>query len=212
MVNDPEEHTRDLAATNESPTAWFEELYAQAQQGEAVVPWDRGTPQDLLVDWARNRDGAGKRALVVGCGFGRDSEFLATLKYDTTAFDVSPTAIEATKARFPATTVQYVTADLLDPPAEWRGAFDLVVESITVQSLPIRLHREASERIASFVAPGGTLLVISGARDGDEVPDGPPWPLTRDEIMAFTAFDLSAHSVVRQEASWRAEFQRDFRS
>lgn len=208
MVNNPDEHTRNLAAANESPTAWFEELYVQAQQGEAIVPWDRGVPQDLLVDWARDRDGAGKRALVVGCGFGRDSEFLATLKYDTTAFDVSPSAIEATKERFPATTVQYVTADLLDPPAEWRGAFDLVVESITVQSLPIRLHREASERIASFVAPGGTLLVISGARD-EEIPDGPPWPLTRDEIMAFGVDGLSAHSVVRDESRWCAEFHRE---
>jgi hypothetical protein len=51
--------------------------------------------------------------------------------------------------------VAYRTADLLDPPAEWDRRFDLVVECITVQSLPEPPRREAIERIGGFVAPGG---------------------------------------------------------
>jgi hypothetical protein len=36
------------------------------------------------------------------------------------------------------------------------------------------------------VAGGGTLLVIAtGRRDPDVIPDGPPWPLTRAEVEAF---------------------------
>ena len=49
---DPDEHSRRLAAeslADDDPTGWFERLYAQASDGEAVVPWDRGVPNRLLV-------------------------------------------------------------------------------------------------------------------------------------------------------------------
>jgi SAM-dependent methyltransferase len=207
-MTDPDTHARGLAAASDSPTGWFEELYTQAQRGDAVVPWDQGSPHALLVDWAKGRDGAGLRALVVGSGLGRDSEYLASLRYDTVAFDVSPTAVESTKSRFPATTVEYRAADLFDPPAQWRHAFDLVVESLTVQALPPDLHDAAIEHVTSFVAPGGTLLVVSGARDGDTLPEGPPWPLTRAEIESFATGGLTAQDITRMESRWRAEFRR----
>lgn len=207
MIDDPDAHARALAATNDDPTDWFEQLYSQAQDGEAVVPWDRGTPHSRLVDWARGRDGTGKRALVVGAGLGRDSEFLASLHYDTVAFDVSPTAIAATKERFPATPVDYRTANLLDPPPEWHHAFDLVVESMTVQALPVDLHESAIQRVAPFVAPGGTLLVIAAAREEGPVPEGPPWPLTRAEIESFATDGLTTHDITL-DGTWRAEFRR----
>jgi SAM-dependent methyltransferase len=207
-MHDPDAHARGLAAASDSPTGWFEELYSQAQRGDAIVPWDRGTPHAMLADWAQDRDGTGRRALVVGCGLGRDSEHLASLHYDTVAFDVSPTAVESTKDRFPGTAVEYRVADLLDPPAEWHQAFDLVVESLTVQALPPELHATAIERVTSLVAPGGTLLVISGAGDGDPATQGPPWPLTRAEIESFATGGLTAHSIDNEESRWRAEFRR----
>lgn len=206
MIDDPDAHARALAA--ESPTGWFDQLYTQARQGDAVVPWDRGTPHELLVAWAKDRDGTGSRALVVGAGLGRDSEYLASLRYDTVAFDVSPTAVESTRNRFPDTTVDYRAADLFDPPAEWDRAFDLVVESMTVQALPIPLHEAAIPRVGSFVAPGGTLLVIAVAREEDTTPDGPPWPLTRREIESFATDGLVPHDILREEGRWRAEFRR----
>jgi 2-polyprenyl-3-methyl-5-hydroxy-6-metoxy-1,4-benzoquinol methylase len=78
-------------------TAWFERLYAAG----GGVPWDRGAPHPLLADWARGRSFAGGRALVVGCGLGEDAELVARLGFVTTAFDVSPTAIERARERFP---------------------------------------------------------------------------------------------------------------
>ena len=54
------------------PTGWFEQLYAEAARGQAVVPWDRGEPHPLLVEWAEDRPAppAAHRALVVGSGLG----------------------------------------------------------------------------------------------------------------------------------------------
>jgi SAM-dependent methyltransferase len=212
-VSEPED--RDAARLSAEylaagdPTGWFEQLYAEAGQGAALVPWDRGIPNAMLVEWARGLTGDGQRAMVVGCGLGRDAEFIASLGFDTTAFDVSPTAIETARARHPDSTVHYAVADLLALPAEWRGAFDLVVESHNVQSLPPLLHSDASAAVASLVAPGGTLVVLAAAGDGHG--DGPPWPLTRAEIEAF-AVDrvglVSAEEVVGDVARWRAVLRR----
>jgi SAM-dependent methyltransferase len=195
--------------------AWFERLYATAEAGGTPVPWDRGAPHYLLEGWLTERelDGRGRRALVVGCGMGRDSEYLGGLGFATVAFDFSPTAIDAVRRRFPRSRVQYRVADLLDPPAGWDEAFDLVVESLTVQSLPRELRGAAIARVRGFVAPGGTLVVIAAVKDAAaaDPPDG-PWPLTRDEMEGFAADGLE---LLRLEDfrdadahRWRAELRR----
>jgi SAM-dependent methyltransferase len=194
------------------PTDWFETLYAEAAEGRAIVPWDRGAPNPQLAEWAAGVDGAGRTAMVVGCGLGRDSEFLAALGFRTTAFDLSETAIETAKRRHPGTPVSYEAANLLDLPLRYRGAFDLVVESYTVQSLPDPPRGEAIAAVSTMVAPGGTLLVIAAAGDVED-PPGPPFPITRREIDAFATDgvslseleDLIDESGVRR---WRARFTR----
>src|SRR4051812_48107872 len=97
----------------DDPTGWFDRLYAAAGRGEAVIPWDDGEAHPNLVEWARARglDGAGQRALVVGSGYGDDAEHVAGLGFETVAFDISPTAVQAAHDRFPDSRVQYVTAD-----------------------------------------------------------------------------------------------------
>jgi SAM-dependent methyltransferase len=116
---------------------WFEPLYRAAERGEREIPWDRGEPNPALVDWTRGLDGSGRRALVVGSGTGDDAELVAGLGFATTAFDIAGTAIAISRRRFPGSRVDYRVADLLAPPAEWSRAFDFVVESITVQALPV---------------------------------------------------------------------------
>ena len=215
---DPDEQARRLAAEGlreDDATGWFEHLYAAADEGDAVVPWDRETPRELFVEWAERKrlDGRGRRALVVGAGLGTDAEFVASLGFDTIAFDVSPTAVRVARERHPGSRVDYLVADLLDPPSEWRGAFDLVVEIITVQALPVELHEPATANIAAFVAPGGTLFVLAAAREDLDGPaDGPPWPLTRAEIQAFASGDLAPVRIEEigraDDRRWRAEFSR----
>lgn len=219
-TEDSDADARRLAAVSlaaDDPTGWFEHLYAAAADGAAVVPWDRGAPHPLLVDWTGGRDLSGVRALVVGFGPGFDAELLAERGASTTAFDVSPSAVASARDRFPDSPVDYRTADLLAPPGEWRHAFDLVVEIMTVQSMPPAFHPPATASVAGFVAPGGTLLVIATAApdpDGDGAGfEGPPWPLTRAEVEAFAQDGLSPAAVdlltsVPPWQRWRAEFHR----
>lgn len=174
------------------PTGWFDRLYAEAWAGSATVPWDRPERIALLAGWAEQDAAAGGvgaiarggRALVVGCGPGRDAEFVSSLGFATTAFDIAPTAIRMARERYPDTRVDYRVADLLDPPPQWREAFDLVVESNNVQALPRPFRDRATSSVAGFVAPGGTLVVIAALLPEPD-DQGPPWPLTRAELDAF---------------------------
>jgi SAM-dependent methyltransferase len=191
------------------PTGWFDRLYAAGRRGEVGLPWDPGTAQPLLAEWARDRapDGQGRRAVVVGCGLGHDAEFVAGLGFDVVGFDVSPTAIATARERRPGSPVGYVVADLFDLPADWRHAFDLVVEVHSVQALPVELRDRAVDAVAGLVAGGGTLVVVAAARDSDAVPPGPPWPLSRAELDRFGA-GLDTVALDRRDAYWLAEFRR----
>ena len=217
---DPDEDARRLsgeALRDGDPTGWFERLYADAAQGQAIVPWDRRAPHPLLVEWIEQQpDMSSCRTLVVGSGLGDDAAFLATHGYRVIAFDISKSAIESARRRFPTSPVDFRIADLLNPPAEWRQHFDLVVETYTTQSLPPRLRPTVVLHVGRFVAPGGKLLVLAVARDSDEPVDGPPWPLSRADIESFAVEGLE---VVRIEEvrdppgthHWRAVFARPAR-
>ena len=203
-----EEYAAEALAEG-TPTAWFDRIYAAGRRGEVGVPWDRDEPNPLLVEWAAGRSGTGRSALVVGCGLGKDSEFVGGLGYATTAFDVSGTAVAFVRERYPGSPVDYRVADLLDPPAGWSRAFDLVVEIFTVQALPATVREQAVSNVAGFVAPGGTLLAISGIReDGDPPRVAPPWLLTSADIESCGTGGLSAVEIARVGGRWRAEFRR----
>jgi SAM-dependent methyltransferase len=191
-------YARQLAADSIArgdAVGWFETLYAAAEQGTTAVPWADLAPYPRLVS-ALAGIPVGGRALVVGCGLGDDAEHVASLGFTTVAFDVSPTAIATARRRFPRSTVQYVTADLLSPPRAWAGAFDLVVEVFTLQVLTGAARRTAIARLARLVAPGGRLLVLGRARDEHEDRGQMPWPLTRAEIESFRDYGLTEQSIV----------------
>ncbi len=84
-----------------------------------------------------------------------------------------------------------MVADTFNSPGPWETAFDFVFEAYTLQSLPPELRPQGVKRIAGYVAPAGTLLVVARGRDPGEDPPGPPWPLLRDELDAFVKAGLT---------------------
>ena len=197
MPHPPRERkrARELAAefvAQGNPTGWFEALYREAESGTAVVPWADLAPNPHLLDfWRDHPQKINGRALVVGCGLGDDAEQLATWGFQTTAFDISETAIRRARQRFPQSKVTYATANLLAPPPDWSQKFDFVFEAYTLQALPAHIRALAASNVAGFVAPAGHLLVVARARDASEPPGEMPWPLTRAEFSAFTSAGLS---------------------
>jgi len=184
---------RELAAASRmagDPSGWFEKLYQEQEEGRKVVPWADAGPNPNLLPF----DGTGKSALVVGCGFGNDAELISSWGFQTTAFDVSPSAVRAAKKRFPESRVDYAAADLLKPPAEWTGRFDFVLEIYTLQVLPLELRPQAIRSVAGFAKRGGRILVIARSRHEDEPEGLMPWPLERKELQEFVRLGLREES------------------
>src|SRR4051812_7546002 len=106
------------AAATGNPLDWFEQLYAEAADPEDV-PWAELAPNTWLVRQPELQTGAG-RALVVGCGYGDDAAWLASRGWSVTAFDIAASAVHAASERFADTGIEFVSADLLALPDEWR--------------------------------------------------------------------------------------------
>jgi SAM-dependent methyltransferase len=102
-------------------------------------------------------------ALDAGCGTGAEAVWLAARGWEVTAADISAEAL-ARAGGFAAASgveVTWVEADL----CEWapEGQFDLVT---THYAHPAMSQLEFYERIAGWVAPGGTLLIVGHLHAG----------------------------------------------
>ncbi len=175
-----------------NPSGWFEILYSEANQDASQVPWAKLKIHPYLQDWLDKSSFItnNKSALVVGCGLGDDAEALKKLGLQVTAFDISATAINWCKQRFPESQVNYLVADLFDLPSTWDKAFDLVVEIRNIQALPLNVRTETIKSVGKLVASNGTLIVITRFRDTDAEPDGPPWALSEKELAQFQQLGL----------------------
>jgi SAM-dependent methyltransferase len=194
-VSDARRKAGDLARESLAagdPVGWFEKLYAQADGDTGAISWADLAPNPNLVAWLDREkiEGDGRRALKIGCGLGDDAEELGRRGFLVTAFDVSRTAIDWCRERFPTSKVEYVVHDLLAPRREWEGHFDFVLESYTLQVLPAEVRAAAVPQVARYVAPAGELLVIARGRESNGPPGTMPWPLVRAELDGFTRAGL----------------------
>ncbi|MCI0365998.1 MAG: class I SAM-dependent methyltransferase [Phycisphaerales bacterium] len=171
---------------------YFESIYVDAQGDATRIPWADERPQPALVNWlnavAPSLVRSGSRVVAVGCGLGEDARELMRRGYDVTAFDCSKTAVDWARKLDPMNARCYTQADLFHPPPRWRHRFDLVVEINTIQSLAPEQHASAIRAMTDLMSPHGHMLVI--ARCSDEpvtIDDGPPWALTRQELLEAAA-------------------------
>ena len=204
------------AVADGEPTRWYDELWAAGGRGDVSLPWDHTDPHPLLAEWtAAHGPGAGRSAVVVGCGLGADSEHLAALGWRTTAFDISPAAVAVVRERYPDSAVDYRVGDLLDLDPTLAAGFDLVVEVYTLQALHPSLREPAVAGVRALVATGGQALVVQMVRRDDEPrTEEPPWTLTRAEVAAVAGdgVELTSLDEVRVEGRpyplWRAVLTR----
>lgn len=187
-----------LGVEENKPNDWFETLYATTTEDGEGVPWANMAPHPLFKKWIKKNppNGEGKKALVIGCGLGDDAIELERCGFNVTAFDVSKSAIDLCKRRFPSSTVDFVVADLIKGIPEWNQAFDLVLEIFTIQALPPKYEKVLIQNVADLVAENGELILITEIQtEKRNFENGPPWLLNNDYIASFEALGLQLTSV-----------------
>ena len=177
-------------------SAWFDDLYKNNKDSQENIPWARQAVNPLLQTYLDEDITHKGTALVIGCGLGDDAVALAEAGYDVTAIDVSPTALDLAKVRFPDSIVKFIKQDIF----EYEEKFDFVFEALTIQSLPVEFRQKMVKAVANTVAKGGRLLLVAHKRE--ETFDGPPWPLTQEEVDLFKGKGLTELSQeIHTEAS-----------
>ncbi|MFY1689187.1 class I SAM-dependent methyltransferase [Plantactinospora sp. WMMB782] len=106
-------------------------------------------------------------ALEAGCGAGAEAIWLATRGWQVTAVDITAAALSHAAGRATAAgvngKVRWVEADLStwQPPSR----YDLVTTHYAHPAMP---QLDFYDRIASWVAPGGTLLIVGHLHHHDQ--------------------------------------------
>lgn len=155
------------------------------QKGE--VFWDKGAPSPPMKQYLECHAVSG-RALVPGCGRGHEVALAVEHGLDATGLDIAPTAVAEARERYPNLAACFVTGDLFNPPAEMRGAFDLVLEHTCMSGLPPALRAHYRRGIDLTLRRGGLLIGVWFINpDLDPGEEGPPFPFTLDDLTALFA-------------------------
>jgi thioredoxin reductase/SAM-dependent methyltransferase len=190
------------AARHDHPLAPSGEHDWEEQYRSRPSLWS-GRPNPPLVEHAA--DLAPGSALDVGCGEGADAIWLATLGWRVTAVDLSATALEraaghaAAAGADVASRVEWLRADVTAGMSEGK-TYDLVTSHFL--HLDGDQRRELFARLATAVAPGGTLLLVghdlSDPDSGARRPHQPDLFFTADQVAA--SLDPGDWDVVVAEA------------
>ncbi|GAA4525155.1 class I SAM-dependent methyltransferase [Amycolatopsis samaneae] len=126
-------------------------------------------------------------ALDAGCGEGGEARWLASRGWDVTAADISAEALTRAAGAGDAAKVEWVRADL----TTWTPAsrFDLVVTHYAHPSMP---QLAFYERVAGWVKPGGTLLVVGHLHAGGAAGHGHGHGSRPPAEASVTAADITA--------------------
>jgi SAM-dependent methyltransferase len=181
-----------MKRSDSPPFEEFDAAYWEDRYGSGVGAGKHDPSPSLVAATGGLRPG---RALDAGCGVGGDALWLAAQGWHVSAVDISPSALDqgrqAASSAGPATAerIEWVRADL----TQWAPGrtFDLVSSHyVHVPGPPQALFR----RLAEWVAPGGTLLVVGhdaghGHGHGAEHPHPAAARVRAEQVLTGLAAD-----------------------
>jgi SAM-dependent methyltransferase len=137
--------------------------------------WDLGRAPPIL-DRLIATQTTRRRVLVPGAGHGHDAVAWARAGHGVVSFDFAPLAVESLRrrAREQGVEVDVREVDVLAPPAELRGQFDLVWEQTCLCALDPEQRRPYLQAMAQLLGPGGRMVALLW-NHGNE--GGPPWDM-----------------------------------
>jgi len=161
------------------------------------MPWEKGEPSPGLVDFLSAHADLPKATVCVpGCGLGHDVRAWAKAGFNTTGFDIAPSAVQlATEiTRAAGLSAEFRMTDFL--AAEPPFLFDWVFEHTLFCAIQPRQRDDYTNALLRWLKPAGQYLAVNYLIPDQ---DGPPFGTTREEVVTHFSpnFDLVAEWVPR---------------
>ncbi len=151
---------------------------------EGTPPWDSGRPHAELthvLDEYRLRP---QTVLEIGCGTGADAIVLARRRFEVTAIDCSPIAIERARSRAEQydALIRFVQDDVFTfAKSSSAGQFDLVYDAGLYHVIRLTNLERYLDMLWHVTKPGSYYFCLAGAPSAAADDVGPP-RVTEDEI------------------------------
>lgn len=156
----------------------------EAAYANQDTPWDKGMAAPPLSEFLSKHTVCGT-VLVPGCGAGHDVRLLTGLGAEVVGMDIAPTAVEQASGLLPKGGERYVVGDFLKLSEAWHTHFDWVVEHTCLCALDLSQREAYAASVAKALKPGGSFLAIFYREVSDYDGDGPPHPISEEQIIAL---------------------------
>jgi SAM-dependent methyltransferase len=164
------------------------------------TPWDKGFAAPPLREFMATHRIAG-RVVVPGCGSGHDVRLLAERGAQVLGLDIAAGAVRKAERFARVGSECFAVADFLDLPARYHGRFEYVVEHTCLCALEPAQRGEYARSVCQALRPGGHFLSVFYRQVKDYDGDGPPHPISAEQIEAlFGANFETVESLIPQES------------
>lgn len=184
-----------------SPPPDWEAMYRRG-----TPPWDTGRPCSELVRIVTERTLRPCSVLEIGCGTGANAIYLSRQRFEVTAVDASPLALERARLRCEQQSglVRFVLADVFDF-ARHAGRFDLIFDAGFYHFIRQTQLEKFLDLLWWVTQPGSHYLTFAGAA-GETAEGGPP-QVSEEEIRSELGrlFEIVHLRPCRLESPQRAE-------
>jgi len=138
----------------------MERIYQKTSFNE--IPWNFETPPDVLVGLVEDGKVKPCEALDLGCGTGNYSIYLATMGFNITGIDISPTAIRIAQenAKKKGVKCNFFVADALNEMNQVKSTFDFVFDWELLHHIFPEQRRTFVENVYAKLNQGGKYLSV----------------------------------------------------
>jgi SAM-dependent methyltransferase len=128
----------------------------------AKIPWNIDTPPDVLVKVVKNGKVKRCKTIDLGCGAGNYAIYLATVGFDVTGIDISPTAIKIARenAMKKGIKCNFLAADVVGDLAEVKETFDFAYDWELLHHISPDKRVKYVENVHRILNPRGKYLSV----------------------------------------------------
>lgn len=147
---------------------------------------------------------AGDLVLDAGCGFGRNTNWLASKDVQVVGIDLDEKALEEARKRAEdlGVSVDYRKASVAELPFE-NDSFDSVIDSGCTHQLSRDDQGRASGELARVLKPSGFVVYFGFSKDHPAAPEEIEDPTYRDIDQVLKIFGENFEVVGSNQVSWK---------